>query len=64
MYTNSITSAFIPNYTLLYYLMSNFGTPTQIRTERTTPFERVDFTNLSIGAMVGWIGIEPILNEL
>lgn len=26
------------------------GTPTQIRTERTTPFERVDFTNLSIGA--------------
>ena len=27
-----------------------FGTPTQIRTERTAPFERADFTNLSIGA--------------
>ena len=26
------------------------GTPTLIRTERTTPFERVDFTNLSMGA--------------
>ena len=26
------------------------GTPTQIRTERTAPFERADFTNLSIGA--------------
>ena len=28
----------------------SFGTPTLIRTERTTPFERVDFTNLSMGA--------------
>ena len=26
------------------------GTPGQIRTDRTTPFERVDFTNLSTGA--------------
>ena len=26
------------------------GTPTLIRTERTSPFERDDFTNLSIGA--------------
>ncbi len=27
------------------------GTPGQIRTDRTTPFERVDFTNLSTGAI-------------
>ena len=26
------------------------GTPTLIRTERTSPFERDDFTNLSMGA--------------
>ena len=30
--------------------MLKFGTPTLIRTERTLPFERSDFANLSMGA--------------
>ncbi len=30
-----------------------YGTPGQSRTDRTTPFERVDFTNLSTGAEDG-----------
>jgi hypothetical protein len=33
-----------------------FGTPGLIRTDRTTPFERVDFTNLSTGAFGGGSG--------
>lgn len=37
------------------------GTPSEIRTHRTTPFERVDFTNLSIGALVVGVGVEPTL---
>ena len=38
--------------TLLYIKQSymSTGTPAQIRTERTSPFERDDFTNLSTGA--------------
>ena len=39
---------------LLYnkqYYLSNIGTPSEIRTHRTTPFERADFANLSIGAL-------------
>ena len=36
------------------------GTPAQIRTERTSPFERDDFTNLSTGAFLVRIeGLEP-----
>ena len=35
------------------------GTLAQIRTERTSPFERDDFTNLSTRALVGPVGIEP-----
>ena len=31
---------------------ANYGTPAPIRTERTAPFERADFTNLSTGAYV------------
>ena len=37
-------------YNKQYYL-SNIGTPSEIRTHRTTPFERADFANLSIGAL-------------
>ena len=39
----------LPSLPLSYGGM--FGTPTPIRTERTAPFERADFTNLSIGAL-------------
>ena len=35
------------------------GTLARIRTERTSPFERDDFTNLSTRALVGSVGIEP-----
>ena len=44
------------------HLNENFnGTPTLIRTERTSPFERDDFTNLSMGACVVDVsGIEPL----
>jgi len=30
-----------------------YGTPTRSRTERTSPFERDDFANLSMGALSG-----------
>ena len=42
------------------------GTPTRIRTERLLPFERSDFTNLSIGALAEDIRFElmhPFLND-
>ena len=44
----------------------NSGTPTRIRTERLLPFERSDFTNLSIGALAEDIRFElmhPFLND-
>jgi hypothetical protein len=43
-----------------------FGTPTQIRTENIhiLPFEESDFTNLSIGALVQPVGIEPTSTAL
>ena len=37
----------------------SIGDPTPIRTERTAPFERADFANLSMGALAGPAGIEP-----
>ncbi len=40
------------------------GTLAQIRTERTSPFERDDFTNLSTRALVGPVGIEPTSTAL
>ena len=43
----------------------NFGTPPQIRTARTSPFERDDFTNLSMGACVVDVsGIEPLTHSV
>ena len=47
----------------LYYFLNYWstGTPTLIRTERFPPFERDDFTNLSMGACVVDVsGIEPL----
>ena len=40
-------------------MSTDIGTPPPIRTGRTSPFERDDFTNLSTRALVGPVGIEP-----
>ena len=45
-------------YYLLYY-SDKIGALTPIRTEKTAPFERADFTNLSIRAVAGPAGVEP-----
>ena len=57
MYTNSITTA----VTLLYLKQSCksiVGTQSEIRTHRISPFERDDFSNLSIWALVGTPRVE------
>ena len=38
---------------------STVGTSSEIRTHRISPFERDDFSNLSIEALVGCGGLEP-----
>ena len=45
-------------YYPLYY-SDKIGALTPIRTEKTAPFERADFTNLSIRAVAGPAGVEP-----
>ena len=53
--------------TLLYlkqFCKSTVGTQSEIRTHRISPFERDDFSNLSIWALVGWVRIELTLNRL
>ena len=45
-------------YYPLYY-GDKIGALTPIRTEKTAPFERADFTNLSIRALAGPAGVEP-----
>lgn len=45
-------------YYPLYY-SDKIGALTPIRTEKTAPFERADFTNLSIRALAGPAGVEP-----
>ena len=41
---------------LLQTKTAKLGTPTPIRTEKTAPFERADFTNLSIRALIFYGG--------
>jgi hypothetical protein len=51
--SNSVPALLINLYIARLYYFLNYwstGTPTLIRTEKIPPFERDDFTNLSMGA--------------
>ena len=68
------TSCGIPPYALssvslvvffIFYSFNNIGAPAQIRTERTSPFERDDFTRFVHGGnLVHPVGIEPTSTAL